>query len=50
MAIKNNKVIPTYELIMLIMGWGPEVEVIRPKSLRKRIFEWHKKCLTMQKS
>ncbi len=38
-------VIPTYELTMLIMGWGPEVEVIRPKSLKDRIFDLHKKCV-----
>jgi len=42
--IVELKVIPTYELIMLIMGWGPEVEVIQPKSLKSRIFELHKKC------
>lgn len=42
--IVELRVIPTYELIMLIMGWGPEVEVIQPKSLKSRIFELHKKC------
>jgi predicted DNA-binding transcriptional regulator YafY len=39
-------VIPTYELTMMIMGWGPEVEVIRPKSLKDNIMELHKKCLS----
>lgn len=43
--IVELQVIPTYELIMLIMGWGPEVEVIRPKSLKDRIFELHRKCV-----
>jgi predicted DNA-binding transcriptional regulator YafY len=38
-------VVPTYELIMLIMSWGPEVEVIRPKSLKDRIFKLHMKCM-----
>jgi len=42
--IVELNVIPTYELTMLIMGWGPEAEVIRPKSLKSRIFELHKKC------
>ena len=39
------KIIPTYELTMLIMGWGPEVEVMQPKHLKKQIFELHKKCV-----
>lgn len=43
--IVELKVIPTYELIMLIMGWGPEVEVIRPESLRKEILELHKQSI-----
>ena len=38
-------VIPTYELTMLIMGWGPAVEVIQPKSLRQEIFELHKQSI-----
>ena len=42
--IVELNVIPTYELTMLIMGWGPEAEVIKPTSLRSRIFELHKKC------
>ncbi|HBX52365.1 MAG: hypothetical protein A2275_14910 [Bacteroidetes bacterium RIFOXYA12_FULL_35_11] len=31
------KLAPTYELINLILGWGPNVEVIQPQSLRDTI-------------
>jgi predicted DNA-binding transcriptional regulator YafY len=41
-ALVILEVVPTYELIMLIMGWGPEVEVIQPKSLRKKIMKLHR--------
>ena len=44
-AVVNLEVVPTYELIMLIMGWGPEVEVLKPASLRKEIMELHRKSL-----
>jgi len=43
--IVELKVIPTYELTMLIMGWGPAVEVIRPTSLRQEILELHKQSI-----
>jgi len=46
--IVELQIIPTYELTMLIMGWGPEAEVIQPKSLQKEIFELHKKCIEKQ--
>ncbi len=43
--IVELNVIPTYELTMLIMGWGPEVEVIKPVALREEIMELHQKCI-----
>jgi predicted DNA-binding transcriptional regulator YafY len=43
--IVELKVIPTYELTMLIMGWGPAVEVIQPKSLRQEILDLHKRSI-----
>lgn len=30
-------VIPTYELVSMILGWGAEVEVISPESFRKKV-------------
>ncbi len=35
-ALVELKVIPTYELTQMIMGWGPEMEVIQPKGLKGR--------------
>ena len=37
-ALVELKVIPTYELTQMIMGWGPEVEVIQPLALKFLIF------------
>ena len=31
------QVIPTYELVSMILGWGAEVKVLEPKSLKERI-------------
>jgi predicted DNA-binding transcriptional regulator YafY len=44
-ATVQLKVIPTYELTNLIMGWGPDVEVIQPVALRKEIFRLHMDCV-----
>jgi predicted DNA-binding transcriptional regulator YafY len=44
-ALVELKVIPTYELTQMIMGWGPEVEVMKPKGLREEITKLHKKCI-----
>ena len=44
-ALVELKVIPTYELTTMIMGWGPEVEVIQPVSLKKEILKLHQKCI-----
>ena len=33
--------VPTHELIMLILGWGAEVEVVEPEFLRQDIQEIH---------
>jgi predicted DNA-binding transcriptional regulator YafY len=44
-ATVQLKVIPTYELTNLIMGWGPDVEVIQPVALRKEILRLHKECI-----
>ena len=44
-ATVQLKVIPTYELTNLIMGWGPDVEVIQPAALRKKIIRLHKECV-----
>jgi predicted DNA-binding transcriptional regulator YafY len=30
---------------MLIMGWGPSVEVLQPKSLRQEILDLHKQSI-----
>jgi predicted DNA-binding transcriptional regulator YafY len=38
-------VIPTYELKSLILSWGPEVEVMKPKALKEEILELHRRCL-----
>lgn len=32
-------IIPTYELISMILGWGENVEVMEPESLRERVKE-----------
>lgn len=48
--IVELKIIPTYELTMLIMGWGPNVEVIQPLSLKKEIFKLHKECVEKVKA
>jgi predicted DNA-binding transcriptional regulator YafY len=34
----------TDKLRMLILGWGPDVEVMQPVPLRKKIMKLHKKC------
>ncbi len=44
-ALVEMKVIPTYELTQMIMGWGPEVEVIQPKGLKEEILKLHKRCI-----
>jgi len=44
-ALVELKVVPTYELRMLILGWGPDVEVLQPKSLREEIIELHQECV-----
>lgn len=44
-ALVEIKVIPTYELRMLILGWGPDVEVLKPVTLRKEIIKLHQKCI-----
>jgi predicted DNA-binding transcriptional regulator YafY len=44
-AMVELKVIPTYELTQMIMGWGPEVEVMKPKGLREEILKLHQKCI-----
>jgi predicted DNA-binding transcriptional regulator YafY len=44
-ATVELKVIPTYELRMLILGWGPDVEVIQPVALRKEIMELHRETI-----
>ena len=31
------QVIPTYELVSMILGWGSEVEVVEPEGLRARV-------------
>jgi len=36
-VIISLHIIPTFELVSLILGWGAEVEVIKPGSLRKRV-------------
>jgi predicted DNA-binding transcriptional regulator YafY len=48
--IVELKIIPTYELTMLIMGWGPDVEVIQPLSLKKEILMLHKECVEKVKT
>ena len=37
------------ELISWIMGFGPDVEVLEPKSLRERIYDLHKRALNKSK-
>lgn len=44
-ALIELTVVPTYELIMLLMGWGPEVEVIKPKKFREEILKKYQQCL-----
>jgi len=36
-VIISLHIIPTFELVSLILGWGAEVEVMEPKGLRERI-------------
>ena len=36
-VIISLSIIPTFELVSLILGWGAEVEVMEPASLRKRV-------------
>jgi hypothetical protein len=48
--IVELEIIPTYELTMLIMGWGPNVEVIQPTALKKEILRLHKECVEKIKS
>ena len=36
-VIISLHIIPTFELVSLILGWGAEVEVIKPGSLRERV-------------
>jgi predicted DNA-binding transcriptional regulator YafY len=48
--IVELKIIPTYELTMLIMGWGPNVEVIQPLSLKKEILRLHQECVEKVKA
>ena len=43
-AIVELTVVPTYELTMLLMGWGPEVEVLKPLKYREMITERHLQC------
>ena len=38
-------VIPTYELTRMIFSWGPEVEVLKPESLRKQIISRYKSAI-----
>jgi predicted DNA-binding transcriptional regulator YafY len=40
-ALITLNVIPTYELIMMIMSWGADVEVVKPANLRDEIRERH---------
>jgi predicted DNA-binding transcriptional regulator YafY len=44
-ATVELKVIPTYELRMLILGWGPDVEVMQPAALKKEIMKLHQECI-----
>jgi predicted DNA-binding transcriptional regulator YafY len=48
-ALVELMVVPTYELKNMIMGWGPEVEVIRPAALRNEIMELHRRCIGKKK-
>ena len=36
-VIISLHIIPTFELVSMILGWGAEVEVIKPGSLRERV-------------
>jgi len=38
-VIISLHVIPTYELVSMILAWGAEVEVVKPEGLRERIIK-----------
>lgn len=42
-------VVPNYELLTFILGWGHRVKVVAPDSLRERIKEELKKTIELYK-
>ena len=38
--------VPTFEFIAMILAWGEEIEVLKPKTLREKILQISKKIIT----